>query len=110
MLSTFYNDGLKDCSWIPDTFQEFEKLTKSSKIIIYKQSVLCIIITNGNILYLDTIYTLKKHRGKGLATKLMNELTANSRVILFCNPKIEDFYRSLGFKSANELPYSIMVN
>ena len=103
-LAIFYNDGLKDCSWIPNTFEEFITYCKTKNVDIDESSI---VITNGDddFRYLDTIYVLKNFRGKGIATKKINELTG--RVALICNNNLVSFYQKFGF--TNKLPYSIVV-
>jgi len=100
----FYNDGLKDCSWIPDTYDEFVKYCSTKKVETDGDLLL---IANGDeeFKYIDTIYVLKDRRGKGLATEKLKSLSG--RCVLICNKRLTNFYKSLGF--TNDLLYDILV-
>jgi len=100
-LSDFYEDGLKDCSWINgDIFTYCEDM----KVSII-DDVLLIYNGNANFKYIDTIYTMKRSRGKGLATKVLSNI--KGRVALICSDKLLDFYKAEGF--TNDLPYNIVI-
>ena len=103
-LAHFYDDGLKDCSWIPDTFSDFLIYCDTKQLDIDEDSL---VITNGDddFKYLDTIYVKKASRGKGIATQKINKLSG--RVVLICNKNLMEFYKKFGF--TNETPYEIIV-
>ncbi len=103
-LAHFHDDGLKDCSWIPDVFADFLIYCDTKQLDIDKDSL---VITNGDddFRYLDTIYVKKASRGKGIATRKINELSG--RVVLICNKNLVEFYKKFGF--TNETPYEIIV-
>lgn len=104
-LKKFYDDGLKDCSWIPNTFLEFNKVYCKDLTIDYNDKALVLYSGNENFMYIDTIYVMKNQRGKGIATKLLSELSC--RVGLICSHDKIDFYESLGFKKPRE--YTVMI-
>lgn len=108
-MRIFYDDGLKDCSWIPDTYGEFKRKYANATVEVVEGCCIVITVTDGNTTYLDTIYVLKEHRGKGIGKKVLERLTKDTRTILFCNKALEDFYKELGFKPASELAFSVMV-
>lgn len=100
----FYEDGLKDCSWIPDSYELFEEYISTKRIILHDKAM---VIYSGDkdFLYIDTIYVMKKFRGNGIATKLLRSF--EGRVALICNRSLTTFYDKLGFKKV--LPYDIVV-
>lgn len=103
-LQYFYNDGLKECSWIPNNLDDFLQYCQSKSVNIDNESI---VITCGDkdFLYLDTIYVIKSRRNEGIATRKILEL--KGRVALICNKNLTPFYSALGF--TNNLPYDIVI-
>ena len=108
MLNEFYEDGLKECSWIPDTFKAFLKLCDTSQIMTGEHAI-AIFVMNDNFLYLDTIYVAKDQRGKGYGTEMMGYIIKNARTCIICNKNLVSFYEKLGFKQDKDLPYAVMI-
>lgn len=100
----FYQDGLKDCSWIPNTYELFEEYILTKDFVVDNEA-LVIFSGDKDFTYIDTIYVMKAHRGKGLATNILKSF--HGRIALICNKDLTDFYKKLGF--TNELPYDIVV-
>ncbi len=102
----FYNDGLKDESWIPDTQDEFKEYVKDIRSLS-TANTLILFLGNKRFLYIDTVYTMKKHRGRGKATKLLTDLVKGQRSAIICSERMIPFYESIGY--SNQLPYTIMI-
>ena len=107
-LLEFYNDGLKDCSWIPDTPKEFLAFCELSNVIV-SHGVIVIEVHNSNFLYIDTIYTLKAVRCQQRATKMMARITKSRRGCVVCNKQLVGQYEKLGFKQDKDLPFAVMI-
>lgn len=105
-MEEFYYDGLKDCSWIPDTYEEFVEKYSSSTFSVTTEAI-AITVEDNTFRYLDTIYVLKEYRNRGIATEIMNHLCKDKRVVLFCNHELAAFYSKFGFTC--ELPYTVLV-
>lgn len=110
-LKFFYEDGLKDCSWIPNTFKEFLDFYKDFTFVIPPRCEYMVIFDeNRKFIYLDTIYVIRSCRGHGVATEVMKEIVNGpKKVMLFCNRNLISFYEKFGFKPENELAYAILM-
>ncbi len=105
-MDKFYKDGLKDCSWIPNTFEEFKVYASTKHVLLYK-TYMIIYTGDRDFKYIDTIYVLKNFRNRGIATTVLSRFSTDRRTIVLCNKKLVGFYKKLGY--TEEVPYAIMV-
>lgn len=105
-LLEFYNDGLKNHSWIPNSEKEFLEYCNGLTIDIF-DNVLVLSSGNKNFRYIDTIYVLKEHRGKGLGSIALDTMCLNSRTALICSDNMLEFYLKKGYKA--HLPYTVVI-
>lgn len=86
------------------------KVTQNSEVWVVRASTLvagvCLSpVDNGY--WLTSLYTAPEYRRLGVASLLIKHLQATyleSPVWLFCHPDLQNFYRSLGFREAQQLP------
>lgn len=56
------------------------------------------------------VFTFKKHRGKGYASKIIKSLLENKDdTYLLCSQNVKEFYAKLGFKETSKMPSKIKV-